>query len=258
MYYIKIYLMIAIQDLKSKMSYRMDFLINTLSILITDILYLASFLLLYGSIESIGGWSLHQILFFYGIMLMSVSFMQTFFDHLWELDKKLISGEFIKYYYKPLNILFYFISERIDIKGIIQFIFGVGVTVYSIIKLDLQVTASFVLKMIICVLAAGIVYIGMMLLTSSLAFWFLNTITIIMFVSKSKDYARYPLSIYGKVLKFCFTVLFPIGFISYYPGVILLNEKIQYGTLEGTEKVPSYEKKHYKSYFLSIYNAFLV
>ena len=25
---------------------------------------------------------------------------------------------------------------------------------------------------------------------------------------------------------------------------------------EGTEKVPSYEKKHYKSYFLSIYNAF--
>ena len=122
MYYIKIYLMIAIQDLKSKMSYRMDFLINTLSILITDILYLASFLLLYGSIESIGGWSLHQILFFYGIMLMSVSFMQTFFDHLWELDKKLISGEFIKYYYKPLNILFYFISERIDIKGIIQFI----------------------------------------------------------------------------------------------------------------------------------------
>lgn len=32
--------------------------------------------------------------------------------------------------------------------------------------------------------------------------------------------------------------------------------KVLQEALEGTEKVPSYEKKYYKSYFLSIYNAF--
>ena len=52
--------------------------------------------------------------------------------------------------------------------------------------------------------------------------------------------------------------LFAINFACYLEkyhkakvAVVELND-------EGTEKVPSYEKKHYKSYFLSIYNAFLV
>ena len=41
-----------------------------------------------------------------------------------------------------------------------------------------------------------------------------------------------------------------------YCSQVSLNEKSRWYKREGTEKVPSYEKKHYKSYFLSIYNAF--
>lgn len=232
-YYVKIYIAVALQDLKAKMSYRADFMINAVGILLNDLLYLASFYLLYHSIDTIGGWELHQILFFYGIMLISTAFMQTFFDNIWELDKRVLSGEFIKYYYKPLNILFYYVSETIDLKGIVQFLFGIGVLVYASVKLQITVTVFFVVRIIVCVTASGMVYVGIMLLTSSLTFWFLNTITILMFVSKAKDYARYPLTIYSKALKFVFTFLFPIGFLSYYPGILLMTDRRQNGLFIG-------------------------
>lgn len=232
MYYAKIYLAVVLQDIKTKMSYRADFVINAVSILLTNLLYLASFYLLFYCVDSLGGWGFYEILFFYSIMLISTALMQTFFDNLWELDKRLMNGEFIKYYFKPINILFYYISETFNIKGVIQSIFGTWLLVYAIKHLELHVSVLFMVKFCLCVFAAGVVYVGIMLITSSLSFWFLDTITILMFVSKAKDYARYPLSIYGKVLKFIFTFIFPIGFISYYPSIILMN-KISYQFILG-------------------------
>ena len=40
---------------------------------------------------------------------------------------------------------------------------------------------------------------------------------------KFRDYAKYPITIFGPVFKFVFTFLIPIAFIAYYPSLVILR-----------------------------------
>ena len=57
-------------------------------------------------------------------------------------------GDFIKYYFRPINMFFYFQSEVFDIKGLGQLAFGIATIVYSWHKLALPVTFIAILELI--------------------------------------------------------------------------------------------------------------
>ena len=62
-FYLRIYCKILAQDIKSKMSYRADFIISTIGMIFTNIAGFVSFWILFRSFPSINGWSYHEMLF---------------------------------------------------------------------------------------------------------------------------------------------------------------------------------------------------
>ncbi len=42
-------------------------------------------------------------------------------------------------------------------------------------------------------------------------------------VTRFKDYAKYPVTIFSPVFRFIFTFLIPIAFIAYYPSLVILR-----------------------------------
>ena len=65
-FYINIYFKIIAQDIKSKMSYRADFIISTVGMIATNIAGFIAFLIMFGKFPSINGWGYYEILFLYG------------------------------------------------------------------------------------------------------------------------------------------------------------------------------------------------
>lgn len=63
-FYMRIYRKILAQDIKSKMSYRADFIISTLDMICTNIAGFISFWILFQNFSSINGWNYHEMLFF--------------------------------------------------------------------------------------------------------------------------------------------------------------------------------------------------
>ena len=55
-FYLRIYRKILAQDLKSKMSYRADFIISTIGMIFTNIAGFVSFWILFRNFPSISGW----------------------------------------------------------------------------------------------------------------------------------------------------------------------------------------------------------
>ena len=139
-FYLRIYCKIISQDIKSKMSYRADFIISTIGMIFTNIAGFVSFWILFRNFPSINGWSYHEMLFLYGFSLVSLTPVQCLFDNNWSLRMYVYSGDFIKYCFRPINLFFYFQSEVFDIKGLGQLAFGIGTIAYSWSKIGLAVT----------------------------------------------------------------------------------------------------------------------
>ncbi|MCK9171830.1 MAG: ABC-2 family transporter protein, partial [Treponema sp.] len=131
LFYIRIYFRIISQDIKSKMSYRADFFISTLGILFTNVLGFLAFWIVFQNFPTIGGWSYYEILFMYGFSLIALTLNQCMFDNNGSLTMYVYDGSFIKYYFRPVNLFFYYMSEVFDIKGLGQCCFGIVLLCYS-------------------------------------------------------------------------------------------------------------------------------
>ncbi len=222
-FYVKIYFMILAQDLKSKMSYRADFIISTLGMIFSNISGFVTFWILFQNFPTIMGWNYYEMLFFYGFSLLALTPVQCFFDNNWQLRGHVFSGDFIKYYFRPINMFFYYQSEVFDIKGVGQFFFGIGTLVYAWNKLGIPVTVFNIFLLIISFISASLFMIALMNVAAASNFWLMGSTYVMIFAWKFKDYARYPITIFSTVFRIIFTFIIPIAFVTYYPSMFFLR-----------------------------------
>jgi ABC-type uncharacterized transport system permease subunit len=222
-FYLKIYLKIQIQDIKSKMSYRADFIISMIGILFTNISGFLAFWITFQNFPSVMGWNYYEMLFLYGFSLLALTPVQLFFDNNWSLRYYVYSGDFIKYCFRPINLFFYYISEVFDIKGLAQLVFGSIMLTYSWNKIGLDMSVLLFIKLIIALITASLFMIALMNAAAATCFWFVRSGYIMVFFSKLKDYAKYPVTVYNPILRFIFSFIIPIAFIAYYPSLVFLR-----------------------------------
>ncbi len=222
-FYLRIYLKILAQDIKSKMSYRADFIISTIGMICTNIAGFISFWILFSRFPSINGWGYYESLFLYGFSLVSLTPVQCLFDNNWNLRQNVYSGDFIKYCLRPINLFFYYQSEVFDIKGLGQFVFGLVTLIYAWVKLGLGFSVLMLLKMIVFLLTASLIMIALQNAAAATCFWIQNSFYVLDFVMKFKDYAKYPITIFSPVFRFLFTFIMPVAFIAYYPSLVILR-----------------------------------
>lgn len=223
LFYFNIYRKILAQDIKSKMSYRADFIISTLGMIFTNIAGFVSFWILFGKFSSINGWDYYEMLFLYGFSLVAITPVQCLFDNNWSLRIYVREGDFIKYCFRPINLFFYYQSEIFDIKGLGQLAFGIGTIAYAWHHLALPVTFLAIIKVTVFLLSASLVMIALQNAAAATCFWLQNSFFILDFSFKLKDYAKYPITIFDPVFRFIFTFVIPIAFIAYYPSIVILR-----------------------------------
>ena len=222
-FYAGMYRKILIQDLKSKMSYRADFIISTFGMIMTNLSGFVTFMILFQNFPTINGWDYHHMLFLYGFSLVALTPVQCFFDNNWNLRFMVQSGDFIKYCFRPVNVFFYFISEVFDVKGLGQLAFGIGTIVYAWIKIGIPVTPLIILKLIVFLLTASLFMIALMNFAAATCFWIKGSGYVMVIMFRFKDFAKYPSSIFEGIFKIIFTFIIPIAFIAYYPSLVILT-----------------------------------
>ncbi len=224
-YYTRIYFMLAAQYLKQRMQFRADFVMEIFGMLIVNLVEFLTFWVVFHSITELGGWNFYEMLFLYGFSLMAMSPQQLLLDNGWSLSHKVVTGDFLKYCFRPMNLLFYFMSETVDVKGFSQWFLGIVMFVYSWNKLGIPVT--FVNILLLLVFMSGAVLICMGLLIFSCAFGFMGGATnaAMVLASDLKGYSRYPLTVFHKAIRIIFTVVIPVGFVAYYPASFFVKAK---------------------------------
>ena len=221
--YLRLYFIIEAQYIKARMQYRADFIISSVGMFFSSLATLGIFWVLFNSIPNLAGWTFMEMVFIYAFYMIAISPMQILFDHIWQIRFHVMQGTFLKYYFRPLNMMFYYMSEMFDIKGLIQLAEGIVLLIYSSIQLGLTWSPEKFLLLMIALFSAALVQISIIVMAGCAAFWVLDAYPVLGLAWRLREFAPYPMSIFDGAFRFTFTFLIPIGFVAFYPSQFFLR-----------------------------------
>jgi ABC-2 type transport system permease protein len=222
-YYARIHLMITSQYLKARMQYRGDFIIGIFGGLISSLLGMLVFGVLFTTIPQLAGWNFNEILFMFSFYLFAGSLLAPFFWGVWWLPSRVRSGDFITYYFRPLNIMFYFMSSMCDYKAFGSMAGAISGLIYASSQLKLAWTAGRLVLLATTLFSATLVLTSLLIISSCVAFWIIDSNPLMLFIMHVRNVAQYPLDIFNRSFQAVFTYLLPLGFASYYPAQLFLR-----------------------------------
>ncbi|MBN2387746.1 MAG: ABC-2 family transporter protein [Anaerolineales bacterium] len=221
--YLRLYFIIEAQYIKARMQYRADFLVSSIGMFFSSLATLAVFWILFNSINDLAGWTFMEMVFIYAFYMIAISPMQILFDHFWQLRFHIRQGTFLKYYFRPLNMMFYYMSEMFDLKGLTQLLVGIGLLIYASTQLEISWTAARVILLLVTLFSAALVQVAVVLIATCAAFWVVDSWPVLGLAWKLREFAPYPMSIFDGAFRFTFTYIIPIGFVAFYPSQLFLR-----------------------------------
>ena len=221
--YLRLYCIIEAQYIKARMQYRADFIISSVGMFFNCLVSLSIFWVLFTSIPDLAGWTFMEMVFIYAFYMIAISPMQILFDNVWSLRYNLQQGTFLKYYFRPLNIMFYYLSETFDLKGLTQLAVGIGLLIYASIQLGIHWTPFNLILLGLTLFSASLVSISILTLASCSGFWITNSFPVLSLAWKLREFSPYPISIFDGTFRFVFTFLLPTGFVAFYPSQLFLR-----------------------------------
>jgi len=224
MRYLKLYGWLLVQQVKIKLEYPVDFILNVSSQLFIQGTGILTIWIIMRQVPRLNGWNFYEVALIYGLLTLSTALSLTFTVNLWFIGYGyLISGDFDRLLVRPIDPLFHVIMDNLNTSSFGDFISGFVLVMGSAFALGLTWTPARILYLAFAVLTGTAIFVGTYLITADTAFWIMDSQPLSYSVFKNFEFAKYPLSIFPRAIQFLLTWLIPYGFASYYPASYLLG-----------------------------------
>ena len=212
---------LAFQD---AMAYKLSFFLQLFGLLFGDIIIPVVSALIYSVSAGIPGWSLYEFILFQGTLILVIGIWHTMFAGLLgETINSVKEGTFDKVLLKPFPSLAYVTSRGFDLDGLGEVLAGVLIIGFAMFKVEF--VAIMFIPYVIAVLLGALFEFALTIFAASFAFLFVKTWRLYEFISALERFGRYPIVIYGPVLRLILTFGVPVAMASYYPASVLLGKE---------------------------------
>lgn len=212
-------------NIKKILQYRTDFLIGILPHLVGQIANLVFFKIILGSVASIQGWEMNELMLMFGFSTLVFGVYYLLFGNFRSLKSFLFNGQFEVMRIRPIRLISHIMVISFRSEAIEQVLLGVILLAYTCSKIAVGVSFLFVIAVLYFVVCGTAILGGLTLFSSSFLFLTQGTFSPIGIISELREYTKYPIDIFGHALQFVFTWLIPIGFVSYYPSIFILGRQ---------------------------------
>ena len=199
-----------------------DFLIGAVSFFVVVSVQALAISMVFRQVPVVQGWRYEEALFLLGYSFIPRGLDHMFTDNLWELGGKFVQrGEFFKYLIRPVNLLYYLISERFFYpEGLGQLLASVAITAYAATMLDVHLSIYKLAAATGFVVSGAMIYMAIKLAFASLAFWTVVSLPAMAAVYELSSFGKYPLDIYRDAVRMLLTWVIPFAFTAYVPVTI--------------------------------------
>ena len=205
------------------LAYRVDFILNSLISLLSNILLPLVTIIVYSKGLRFPGWNFHEALLIQAIFMMSLGIAKTFFFGLIETVMMMVrEGTFDLVLIKPRGIMLTSMAMSFDISNIHPFIAGAVFFVYS--SCNLTFSIEIMLKFLFLFAAGIAVIVGCSLFMAATAFKWVGNGRIFEIFDSVTTFGKYPATIYPKWLKTFVFYIVPVALIGFIPAAALLGK----------------------------------
>lgn len=213
-----IYILYISKYVKRLKQSKVDFIIGISGFFLSQILGLIFINVIFSKIPHLNGWNIEELIFIYGFSQLPKGIDHFLTDNLWKLSSRIIrKGEFDRYLVRPLNPLFQIICEKVQFDAIGEITIGMCIIMRAIINNVIDLSPLKIISMIISIIFGSIIICSIKLIFSTLAFWIVNSSSIMQLVYEMNEFTKYPLDIYSVVLKNLLIWVIPFGTVTYLP-----------------------------------------
>jgi ABC-2 type transport system permease protein len=215
------------QYAKVRISYRGDFIVSLFTSFAATIFGLLFVVILFEKAPKLAGWRFEEVMFLYGFSLIPYGIFNVISMNLYDFGNNyIIEGKFDRVMLRPVSSLFQVLFETFRIESFQEVATGIFCIVWAARRLGLAWTPAKLGMLLFFGLCAGIIYISIFLMLSTVSFWFEDRIGVHPPVWNVIAFGRYPLSIYSGVVQFFLCWIIPFGLASFYPSVRLLGRTV--------------------------------
>lgn len=211
---------------QNESAYRLNFFLNFLSALLALAGGVGGIYILYVNNEALNGWTMPETLAVLGVYMLVQAVKGVVIgpslNKLGGMDGEIERGTFDYTLLKPISTQYYISVREWSLWSILHIAVAVGVIGFSINGMNQGIhAATAVVFLLALLISLGILY-SMMLIVSSLAFWYRGTY-VLWIMEDILQAGRYPVGIYPRSLRLLLTWVLPVGFIVTVPAEALVQ-----------------------------------
>lgn len=169
--------------------------------------------------QDIAGWTIEQLIFMYGLGMLSHGLTFVFFIQTWWMEDYIIHGKFDRMLLRPLPVIVQFMFDNINFIGLFNVLSGVFIFAYGCKAVQFELTLTNFLHIGILVFA-GICIEGSI-------YWILSCFSFLVkrageitktYTVVSEKVATYPMEILPKWMQFIMSTILPYAYTAYIPA----------------------------------------
>ena len=218
-------------SLRGQMQYRVSFILGTLGQLLGTGVEFVGILALFDRFESLSQWSLAEVAFFYGLVNVAFAFTDSLsrgFDHVGDLVR---TGEFDRMLLRPRSTVLQLIGREFTLKRLGRLLQGGGVLLWATLYLDIVWSLPVIALTAVTVFCGACFFLGLFINIGTVSFWTTETLELMNVLTYGGiEASKYPLSIYHAWFRRFFTMVIPMGCVTYFPVLAILGRSDPLGT----------------------------
>lgn len=173
----------------------------------------------------LGSWSVPEICVLYGMCAIIEAIGQAFFDNIWDLGNFIRKGQLDVQLVRPASPLVQVFGQCCHYQAVVSMVVYVSVLVYGLWALHIGPGIGLILFFAEYIICAALINSGIYTLFNSLNFWLVQGDEISVVVQTVREFAKYPLGVFPKMIQGFLTFIIPFGFVGYYPASFVTGKE---------------------------------
>ncbi len=219
------YGLIAMMWVRSTMAYRTSFALTTVAHFAGTGLDFVAVLLMFGHVERLGGFSLGEVAFLYGVAGAALGIGDLLMGTMGRVGQRVRDGTLDTLLVRPVPVLAQLAADHFALRRIGRITQGLAVLAYAIVQLDeVQWTPLKIVLVPVMMLSGGAIFAA--LFTMGGAFQFLAQDAAEVqsaFTFGGNTLLQYPPTVFAKDLVRGVTFLLPLAFVNWIPVMYVLG-----------------------------------
>lgn len=222
---VRVALRIAALRLRGQMQYRSSFIMQITGNFVVNFAEVIVLWSLFQHFDNLGGWNLEEVIFLHGLAMVMFALGDTISNGIQAVPDLIREGTFDRTLIRPMSSYVQSMVNEVSLRHFGLLAQGILLLVIGMASVETSWTLGKIAYLPIILVSGAAFFAALFTVEAIISFWTVNSIEAVnAFTYGGSDLAQYPLNIFQRGMRALFLFVIPVGFLTYYPALYLLDK----------------------------------